>query len=276
MSSSFSLLMGSAGFAFGRRVKSYLAGAQYTDPYWSNVTFLLTGDNLTDYSQYNRILTINSAYVNKTIKKFGTGSLAINDPAGVSIPNTIPYLLGNGDYTIEFWFKANTTTKPYATIFKIGSANGFGIACTRTGLYGSMTGNVITDTNVSGYTIYGYGSADLQAAYDSGQWHHICITKNISGLMVFIDGWIIGNPVVNVTNFSVTDIVIGAGLGSGFDGYIDDFRITAGVARHTSNFLIDTLPVPYVKPITSITPLLVGELATSFELSANSLLLMGA
>jgi hypothetical protein len=300
--------MGSAGFAFGRRVKSYLAGAKYTDAYWSNVTLLLNGDTLTDLSNYGKPLTVNDTTISTTVKKFGNGSLAISDSTGVSISNT-PYLLGTGDYTIEFWFKANnfskkyvngktltgvtdlfgqddypvefwqktnTAAKPYATLFSINTATGIGLACTRTGIYGSLNGNVITNSNVSGYAVYGYCGEEIQAAYDSGQWHQFTITKSAAGLMFFIDGWVVGNPITDISNCTVTSVNIGAGIADGFSGYIDDFRITAGVARRTSNFLLSDVALPY--PKTSIpfeSTMLFGDILMCFDLSANSFMFMG-
>ena len=275
MSSSIALLLGSAGFSAGRRIKSVLSGAKYVDKYWDNVTLLLTGDDLSDSSTYERKLTVNDTFVDKAVKKFGTGSLSISLSNGISIPDA-PDLLGDDDYTIEFWFKANVSTDPYATLFKIESPTGFGIACTRSGLYGSQSGDVVTNTDVSGYLIFGYGSNELQTVFDDLKWHYIAISKSEQELYLFVDGQIIGETLKGISSFVVTNIQIGNGFSTGFSGKIDDFRITKNTARYTVNFPLPTYAIPY----TSIGPpfnrvMMDGATLFGFEQNANSFMYMG-
>lgn len=274
MSSSIALLMGSAGFAFGRRIKSVLSGAKYVDKYWDNVTLLLTGDELADSSVYDRKLTVNNTFIDFSIKKFGTGSLSISPSNGIAISSTSD-LLGD-DYTVEFWFKANATTDPYATLFKIETISGFGLACTRSGVYGSQFGDVVTNTDVSGYSIFGYGSNELQAAFDDLKWHYIAISKSGQELYLFIDGLIVGETLKGITSFSVTSIQIGNGFPTGFSGYIDDFRVTKNAARYTTNFPVPAYALPYVSkgpPFGRF--MLDGATLLGFEQNANMFLFMG-
>lgn len=267
MSIAFASFASSVGFAFGVRVKYVISGFIAGDLYWANVTLLLTGDTIDDSSNIPKTVIRNGTIVNKTVKKYGSGSYQFPTPTGMLI--SYPGLIGPNDYTVEFWFKAGPSTDIFPTLFTFISPTGFGLACTRTGIYGSKTGD-ITSGPTTGYSIWGYCGDQISAAYDSGSWHHIAVVKCSVNLYVFIDGIIAGIPITNMSNCNETGLQIGYGIGSGFTGYIDDFRITSGVARYTTDFSVATKSAPYLLRAAPFERhMIAGDALIAFDNTAN-------
>jgi hypothetical protein len=70
-------------------------------------------------------------------------------------------------------------------------------------------------------------------------WNHIAITRSGSSLKVFLNGNVDG-AVTNTRNYtqgSATFRIGASASGTAFGGYVDDLRVTKGVARYTANFI---------------------------------------
>jgi hypothetical protein len=112
------------------------------------------------------------------------------------------------------------------------------------GMYDSRA----VDLNATGFTISLTDAEKIQF-YSNTQkilgtitvslntWAHIAVTRSGTSLRLFVNGVLDGN-VSNSQNFTDTNITIGRGVwaSSEFEGYLDDFRVTKGYARYTSNF----------------------------------------
>ena len=80
-----------------------------------------------------------------------------------------------------------------------------------------------------------------------GQWNHIAMTKNSTGIRLFING------VASVTSASVSGtpqssvsspLTIGQYFNVSINAYIDEVRITKGVARYTASFTVPDSAFP--------------------------------
>ena len=75
-------------------------------------------------------------------------------------------------------------------------------------------------------------------------WHHIALVGDGTNLKLYCDG----TQVLSTSQPSWTSanrpLYIGAGGDNAMTGYIDDLRITKGVARYTANFTPPTAPFP--------------------------------
>jgi hypothetical protein len=225
------------------------------DPNYSQVTLLISGDgtngsqSFTDLSNSPRSITaVGNAQVNTTTKKYGTGSMYFDGSGDyLSIPYSSSFDFGTGDFTIELWYKStNTTENTHATF----------IAC-----YSGTAG--ATSTNSTWSFKYSGSSGSIEFAYYNGswgdqitsvgasdqQWHHLAVSRSGTDLRMFKDGIIIKT----VTGFNVP--LTGAGqvctigyqsqdANSYINGYMDDIRITKGVARYTANFTPPTYALP--------------------------------
>ena len=78
-------------------------------------------------------------------------------------------------------------------------------------------------------------------------WYHTALVLSGSTLTYYLNGVADGSFTgVTVGNASTTNPQIGqANTGSEmYNGYIDDLRVTRGVARYTTNFTPPTAPLP--------------------------------
>jgi hypothetical protein len=82
----------------------------------------------------------------------------------------------------------------------------------------------------------------------SSTWYHIAIARSSGSTKMFVNGTQVGSTYSDTQDYTASNIVIGADsytLGADpFNGFIDDLRITKGVARYTSNFTPPTAAFP--------------------------------
>jgi hypothetical protein len=218
------------------------ATAASTDANWSKVGLLMSFDgNLNDSTGK----TTSNAYGNTAIgwdeKKFGSGSLALNGYNSYVTTNAVS--LGAGAYTVESWVKTNgSSTNAFLIGFRDPAHSG-GIHLTTGGFNGTGAGT---------FRIGGATGGDIASAtrIDDGAWHHIALTRDSgSTLRLFVDGKLeaTGSDTTNYTGyanrpiFGVHDYLVNQGY---FNGFLDEVRITPGVARYTTNFSAPTTAFP--------------------------------
>jgi hypothetical protein len=82
-------------------------------------------------------------------------------------------------------------------------------------------------------------------------WYHIAFTRSSGTARAFVDGTQIGSSLSNGTTYTPTGGMTIGSSSSGdrnFKGYIDDVRITKGLARYTENFTAPTSAFPNTGP----------------------------
>lgn len=205
--------------------------ANFADPYYSNVVLLLHGDyDFTDTSQYNAILTTSGTAptINATATyiKFGAGSIAFGGAGYLVTPTSNNYNLGNQNFTIEFWMYITTIgTSNYAlfdgTLWRIIFSNGaFIFQC-----YASAT-NVFVTSN---------------SQFSNATMYHVAVVRNGNTLSIYSNGAIVplssGSGLLQYPLTSTAISIGGSSFGNSPSGtYLDDIRITIGVARYTAPF----------------------------------------
>lgn len=155
----------------------------------------------------------------------------------VSRGNTI--LLGSGNFTVEFWvyFNAvNNSTVKYLYDFRTASATSASFLAQEASnawTYWNGAGSSVT-TGLSGST------------FATGQWYHVAITRSSNVLYCFVNGTKVSSDPADSSNYASATMTLGARYSGsdGLNGYIDDVRLTAGVARYTSNFTPPTQAFP--------------------------------
>jgi hypothetical protein len=194
----------------------------------AGTTLLLNGTNggIIDYTSKNNLETVGNVRLRNNIKKNGNASLFFDGSGDyLDIRNSADFQFGTGDFTVEFWL--NTT------------APSFNIVGLTTGSTGNWMAVILNSTFFwqNAYATNNLMSTACTAILD-GNWHHIAITRTGTSFRVFFDGVQQGSsPYTDSTNYNGTGTLrIGSGANGNFLGYIDDLRITKGVARYTSNF----------------------------------------
>jgi hypothetical protein len=134
-------------------------------------------------------------------------------------------VFGTGDFTIEFWMYAINAFSQAALIdLKIPDNSGAGI-------------DIVTYQNTIAATTASLVYTQTGAIINSNTWYHIALVKSASsGIKLYINGNQSGTPYTSSTNFSNGILRVGYGVNGYFNGYIDDLRITKGLARYNYNF----------------------------------------
>jgi hypothetical protein len=203
----------------------------------TNTGFLAKCQNaaIFDNSMKNDLETVGNAQISTSVKKFGTGSMAFDGSGDALTAASSPALpLGSGNFTVECWFYA-TATMNYAAMWSTddGTNSGSGI-------------RLVTGPNNNNLTVGIAGSAVLTAssAYTDNTWNHAALVRNNGTITIYLNGTSVGS-FSNTTDFSLQTFFVGRyGAAYYWTGYIDDLRITKGVARYTANFTAPTAPFP--------------------------------
>ena len=206
----------------------------------------------TDESDSNHTVTFNgSADISTAQSKFGGSSLYIGGGSSnwVVIAGSTDFNFGTDDFTIECWIYRNGTS--YGFVFETRG----GEDTTGTdgiGLYMGSGGNdeIGVAVNRSNVILI---NQDHQT---NDQWQHFAVVREGSTMTLYIDGTARGTG-SNSTDFNRTRPIRIGNLhnassdgGYGFPGYIDDFRVTKGLARYTSNFTPSSAAHPTSEGIT--------------------------
>ena len=208
----------------------------------------------TDLSDRGHTVTFaNTAQISTAQSKFGGSSLLLDgDSDYVDLPRTTNQLVSE-DFTIEFWFRINSG----AGSETVGL---FGSYYTGGGGKGMLMQSSATYNQVFFQWMYGSGSGTdwaylnqtqgTRTALSNNTWYHVAVTRSGSTWRLFLNG----TQEDSVTQSDqLTDSGSTTRLGSygpsdsashRLNGYIEDFRITRGVARYTSNFTAPTSAHP--------------------------------
>lgn len=228
-----------------------------TDTHFGNVSLLLHCDgpnnstSFTDSSATGRAVTaVGNAKISTTQSKFG-GAAAYFDGSGdkLTIGASSDLALGTGDFTIEAWFYL-TGGQAYARLIHFGPFWGddsaFGINAKDADFPGKITFAVHRFSYISSRPCVSTSNVALNA------WNHVAVTRASGVLRLFYNGVLestnsshVGIPVdAGSTNYLAIGSATTTSGGEDLAGYVDDVRITKGVARYTSSFTPPTVPHP--------------------------------
>lgn len=220
------------------------ASAVTTDPGFASISLLLPlngtngGTTFTDASVNGFTVTANGNAQTSTAQSKWGGSSLLLDGSGdyLSVASDADFNFGTSDFTVEAWV--------YLT---------------------SVTGNwFIASSSGSGGLFFGYSTTEVPAGWGCGRtaiawdhlsawtaststWYHVALCRSGTSLRLFTDGVQRGATSTNSQsyNISTTSLTIGSqGAGLYMSGYMNDLRITKGVARYTADFTAPTGPFP--------------------------------
>lgn len=203
----------------------------------TNTSLLLNATNagIYDATTLNNMETVGNAQVSTTQAKWGSSSMAFDGTGDwLLFPNRNELLLGTGNFTIEGWVYLSA----------VGAARGI------VGK-GTATTGWLVSTNSTNNVVFTYGSSTITSTgtLSVSTWYHIAVVRQGTGTnltKIYINGTNDGTGTVS-TDFNQTNsMYVGADrtAGSALNGYIEDLRITKGIARYTSNFTAPTAPFP--------------------------------
>ena len=208
--------------------------------YYNILTIHFDGnDGVTSYTAETgqTVTFIGTAQLDTAQKKFGTASLLLDgDSDYVTLPDSDDWDFGSGDFTIDFQVRFNTVTgKDYYLI------NQYGIAGHRSWVIEIGFGNLYFSYSIDGSLVL---SPSVAWVPSTSTWYHIEIIRNGADLKFFVDGVQQGatQDMSTITIFASDSVLqIGYYTADYFDGWVDEIRISKGIARHTADFTAPTV-----------------------------------
>ena len=223
-------------------------GTTVGDVHFPKVTALLPFDgtngatSTTDSSNSNHTVTFGGdAEISTAQSKFGGSSLSLDGNGDyVDLPQSTNQL-ASLDFTVECWFRFNSgagsnTMGIWGSYYTTPSGKGLWMT------HHPPTGNQLYFQVHYGSSGWAYlnQTQGTRTALSNNTWYHAAVTRQGSTWRMFLNGSLEDSMTLNsnVTDSGSTTRLGSAGPSNAnyLNGYIDDFRITKGLARYTSNF----------------------------------------
>lgn len=213
------------------------------DPLFNKVAVLLdmNGQPITDAK--NHAVTSANIVLSSANAKFGSSAVFNGIDSWLAVTPGSDTLLGTNDFTFEWRGRIHARPASQAIIFTNAPAAGTQYADTTIGL------NLMADGNVriqSSYAVFVTGSTILPLDTDL----FLSVTQANGRLYLGVNG-VITDSAPNTRNFSANNqILLGKegpnsnNFGATLNGECDEFRLTNGVGRWTSNYTVPTTAFP--------------------------------
>lgn len=211
----------------------------------TNTSLLLSTINgaIFDNAMQSNLETVGTAQISTGIVKYGTGSILFQGAGNrLSMPtNQSQLALGAGDFTVEAWV--------YRTVSGSGTI-----------LYGQSDNSTIAGSSYA-FFVSGSATSDLYVGSTTyaatspnpalNQWAHVAYVRNGTSYKTYLNGTQVGSATllagatvnVGATTTGPTIGTTGGNMNT-LVGYIDDLRVTKGIARYTANFTPPTAAFP--------------------------------
>jgi len=201
-----------------------------------NTVLLLNGTNagIVDRSENNNLVTVGNTSLSTAQTRFNPTSIFFDGTGDylTTIDNPAWSLL-TSNFTIEFWYNPTSIAANHILVQQGADVNNRWI------LYWSTTTGMSFDVASASSTIIACRQG-ATTGWTAGTWYYVTLVRNGNVFTIYRNG-------VSIATLTDTDSIpdfngllyIGGGNFVGdasLNGYIDDLRITPGVARYTANF----------------------------------------
>ena len=230
------------------------------DAYAPFVSLLLNGNaanastTFADSSQTPKTVTVvGNAQISTAQSKFGGASMYFDGTGDyLTAPKGTDLQFGSGNFTVELWYNQTSRVKAYPCLWSNYNSYSAGAI----GLYAGHGSGLTTKFQVA---VSGKTFPAIQSTQDivTNSWQHLAVVRQGDTLTLYVDGVAAGSTSIAGITLDGVGPSFHVGLtgdvltDSTINGYIDDLRITKGVARYTANF---TPPTAEFFAITGLTP----------------------
>ena len=199
-----------------------VAPAAY-DPYKDSVTLHIQDGSITDLVGHT--ITNSGVTSNTSIKKYGSSSMYFNGSSYMTVSASNDTTITASDFTVEGWI--------YLT------SNPANLAC----ILGTSTWVVYFTSGALAYTTQSVATVSSSTVLALNTWYHVAVVRQSTTVTIFLNGSVIATGTVGSTTPTATDLIIGNQPGQSrylTGAYLQDLRITKGVARYTQPFAAPT------------------------------------
>ena len=182
------------------------------------------------------INAVGNAQLDTAFYKFGTASLLLDGNDYCTVAADASFAWNTGAFTWECWVRGGTLGTSHHGIIESRVDEG------TTGIL-LETLNKVASVWMQGQKIAGTTS------FVDGTWYHLAVVGNGGGsgsrtIKLYVNGTQEGSTWTYDYNFTNTSLIIGEtyGFGLGWNGHIDEMRLSLGVQRYTGNFTQPTNP----------------------------------
>jgi hypothetical protein len=213
------------------------------DPSWNDVVLLMHFDGADGGTSFvdqrgHPVTGQGTATISTTTSISGGASLLVNG-GFLQTANTAEWNLTSGDSTVEAWVYPIASGQAASALLSQSSATVDGQWLISRLASGSI------DTQDNG------GGNDFSGGYvATGAWHHVAVVRASGSTSIFVDGAPAGSTTFDFYTASTQPLFIGGantssnGYSYCWVGYVDELRITKGVARYTTSFTPSKSPFP--------------------------------
>jgi hypothetical protein len=189
----------------------------------------------TDSSPYSKSVTRYDNTKITTDQYVFDGSSGFFDGTGdyLSLEDSEDWSFGNGNFTVDFWVRFNVLpgVDGYQMIFTQRTSE-----TVRNTFFLHNEAGVFLWCGLVNTSTYAWQTTTVE----TGVWYHIAIVRNGNNFYIFQNGIQVGDLVTGAFEFPNVESVFEIGRYSiGYhhiNGWIDEFRVSKGVARWTGNF----------------------------------------
>ena len=210
------------------------------DPYWSSVSiachFNGTNGSTSIVDEKGSTLTLyGNTQISTAESKFG-GASGYFDGSGDYITAPVGRApQGTEHFTMEMWFYAPSLPASGVKVFAQWLAT--------TGINFELT-----SAGAVGLFVHGTSQYMSGGAVAANTWYHLMLLRDAGGFKCYLDGVKIFE-FASTVSFNASVLYIGyetSNASRAWYGYLDDFRITRGVARRSANFTPPATAFPTV------------------------------
>ena len=201
----------------------------------TNTSLLVRGDTGAFYdlsNSGNSMTSTGTTAVTTQVKKYGAESASYTATAYQTVADAVNLQLGTGDYTIEAWVYRNAAGVLHSLICKGAAATGWLLQ--------------INTSNQLVFTVTSTAILTSTTTIAATTWTFVTVTRSGTSTRLFVGGNLEATA-TDSTNFNQTNaLFVGSDRSNanGLNGYLDDIRITKGVARYTATFTPPTATFP--------------------------------
>ena len=198
----------------------------------ANTTFLanFTNAGIYDATSKNDLETVGNAQISTTQSKFGGSSMYFDGTGDYLFAPSRAITSMAGDFTVEMWIYRNSGNNFFFTVGDSVGSSGFELYIGNSGanlrLY---SGNSVVIDN-----------ALTSVNFPTSTWTHVAVVRFSGSVRMYVAGFQASSTWSSTSTFS-GNIHVGAEFYNGSvigtcNGYMQDVRVTNGIARYTSNF----------------------------------------